>query len=98
VGRLGQGRGDPAHDELARRAPLKVVAYAAHPREKRHHFLWRFWPDLPGQGGMTVLDRSGTAACSSSASRASPPRPSGGGAYDEINAFERSLADDGWSS
>lgn len=26
--------------------------------EKRHHFLWRFWPVLPGWGGMTVLDRS----------------------------------------
>ena len=21
--------------------------------EKRHHFLWRFWPGLPGLGGMT---------------------------------------------
>lgn len=26
--------------------------------EKRHHFLWRFWPRLPGWGGMTVFDRS----------------------------------------
>jgi polyphosphate kinase 2 (PPK2 family) len=26
--------------------------------EKRHHFLWRFWPALPGWGGMTVLDRT----------------------------------------
>ncbi len=26
--------------------------------EKRHHFLWRFIPALPGWGGMTVLDRS----------------------------------------
>ena len=26
--------------------------------EKRHHFLWRFWPVLPGWGGMAVLDRS----------------------------------------
>src|SRR5437764_5291727 len=26
--------------------------------EKRHHFLWRFWPSLPGWGGMAVLDRS----------------------------------------
>src|SRR5438874_12259717 len=26
--------------------------------EKRHHFLWRFWPALPGWGGMSVLDRS----------------------------------------
>src|SRR6202050_486100 len=26
--------------------------------EKRHHFLWRVWPALPGWGGMAVLDRS----------------------------------------
>jgi polyphosphate kinase 2 (PPK2 family) len=26
--------------------------------EKRHHWLWRFWPALPGWGGMAVLDRS----------------------------------------
>ena len=26
--------------------------------EKRHHFLHRFWPALPGWGGMAVLDRS----------------------------------------
>src|SRR3954464_3770051 len=26
--------------------------------EKRHHWLGRFWPALPGWGGMSVLDRS----------------------------------------
>ena len=26
--------------------------------ELRHHFLWRFSPSLPGQGAMTVYDRS----------------------------------------
>jgi polyphosphate kinase 2 (PPK2 family) len=26
--------------------------------EKNHHFLWRFWPAIPGQGEMTVFDRS----------------------------------------
>ena len=28
------------------------------PDEKRHHFLWRFWSDLPGWGGMAVFDRT----------------------------------------
>lgn len=28
------------------------------PEELRHHFLWRFSPSLPGEGGMTVYDRS----------------------------------------
>jgi len=26
--------------------------------EKRHHFLWRFYPDIPGLGSMSVFDRS----------------------------------------
>jgi AMP-polyphosphate phosphotransferase len=42
---------DPRH--------VRVSGFAAPtPEEKRHHFLWRFWPDLPGWGGMTVFDRS----------------------------------------
>jgi polyphosphate kinase 2 (PPK2 family) len=42
---------DPRH--------VHVAQYAApNEREKRHHFLWRFWPALPGLGGMSVLDRS----------------------------------------
>jgi AMP-polyphosphate phosphotransferase len=42
---------DPRH--------VRVVPIA-HPNEDelRHHFLWRFQPSLPGQGEMTVYDRS----------------------------------------
>ena len=28
------------------------------PEELRHHFLWRFQPNIPGNGSMTVFDRS----------------------------------------
>jgi polyphosphate kinase 2 (PPK2 family) len=42
---------DPRHVHVAQFA-------APTEREKRHHFLWRFWPALPGLGGMTVFDRS----------------------------------------
>jgi AMP-polyphosphate phosphotransferase len=42
---------DPRHVRVAQfSAPTDT--------EKRHHFLWRFWPALPGLGGMTVFDRS----------------------------------------
>ena len=42
---------DPRHVRVAQYgAPTDI--------EKRHHFLWRFWPALPGLGGMTVFDRS----------------------------------------
>ena len=44
--------------------PLDPRHYTAHQyaapdaREKRHHFLWRFWPAIPGHGGMCIFDRS----------------------------------------
>ena len=38
---------------------VRVKSFAAPTAdEKRHHFLHRFWPSLPGLGGMAVLDRS----------------------------------------
>ena len=38
---------------------VRVAQFAAPtPDEKRHHYLWRFWPTLPGWGGMAVFDRS----------------------------------------
>jgi len=42
---------DPRH--------VRVAQFAApSPDERRHHFLHRFSPALPGWGGMAVLDRS----------------------------------------
>jgi polyphosphate kinase 2 (PPK2 family) len=38
---------------------VTVAGFAApDERARRHHFLWRFGPVLPGWGGMSVLDRS----------------------------------------
>jgi len=38
---------------------VRVAQFAApSPDEKRHHYLGRFWPKLPGWGGMAVFDRS----------------------------------------
>ena len=42
---------DPRHARVAQFA-------APSQNELRHHFLWRFWPALPGWGGMAVLDRT----------------------------------------
>ena len=42
---------DPRH--------VRVRAFSAPTEdEKRHHFLWRFFPALPGWGGMSVFDRT----------------------------------------
>ncbi|WP_238016185.1 UDP-galactose-lipid carrier transferase [Dactylosporangium sp. AC04546] len=63
--------------------------------EKRHHFLWRFWPVLPGWGGMTVLDRSwyGRVLVERVEGFATPEQWNR--AYDEIVEFERTLAAEG---
>ncbi|MEO7981344.1 MAG: UDP-galactose-lipid carrier transferase [Sporichthyaceae bacterium] len=63
--------------------------------EKRHHFLWRFWPVLPGRGGMAVLDRSwyGRVLVERVEGYATPEQ--WGRAYDEIVDFERTLTAEG---
>ncbi|HEX8744604.1 MAG TPA: hypothetical protein VF712_15880, partial [Thermoleophilaceae bacterium] len=65
------------------------------PDEKRHHWLWRFWPALPGWGGMAVLDRSwyGRVLVERVEGFASVEQWSR--AYEEINDFERSLDAEG---
>jgi len=79
---------DPRH--------VRVAQFAAPtPDERRHHFLARFWPALPGWGGMAVLDRSWygrvlVERVEGLASEAQWTR-----AYDDIAAFERALAGDG---
>jgi polyphosphate kinase 2 (PPK2 family) len=79
---------DPRH--------VRVVQFAAPtPDEKRHHFLWRFWPKLPGWGGMTVMDRSWYGRVLVERVEGLADREAWLRAYDEINSFERSLADEG---
>jgi AMP-polyphosphate phosphotransferase len=79
---------DPRH--------VRVAEFAApDPTAKRHHFLWRFWPALPGWGGFAVLDRSWygrvlVERVDKLASEAEWRR-----AYGEIVEFERMLTDEG---
>jgi AMP-polyphosphate phosphotransferase len=75
---------------------VRVVQFEAPTHdEKRHQFLWRFWPVLPGKGGMSILDRSwyGRVLVERVERYATPEEWTR--AYDEINDFERSLVDDG---
>ena len=79
---------DPRH--------VNVASYAApSEREKRHHFLWRFWPDLPGWGGMSVLDRSWYGRVLVERVEGFATKKEWRRAYDEIVAFEDSLAQEG---
>jgi AMP-polyphosphate phosphotransferase len=63
--------------------------------EKRHHFLWRFWPALPGWGGMAIFDRSWYGRVLVERVEGFATDAQWGRAYDEINSFEQTLADDG---
>src|SRR3984885_15556929 len=63
--------------------------------EKRHHFLWRFWPALPGWGGMAVLDRSWYGRVLVERVAGFATEEQGRRAYPEIVAFERGLATEG---
>ncbi len=63
--------------------------------EKRHPFLWRFYPYVPGLGGMSVFDRSwyGRVLVERIESFARPDE--WGRAFDEIVQFERANALEG---
>jgi AMP-polyphosphate phosphotransferase len=79
---------DPRH--------VRVVQFAAPTHdEKRHHFLWRFWPSLPGWGGMAVFDRTWYGRVLVERVEGFASKDEWTRAYDEINNFERGLADEG---
>src|SRR5262245_24127511 len=63
--------------------------------EKRHHFLWRFWPVLPGWGGMAVLDRSWYGRVLVERVEEFATEEQWSRAYDEIVEFERTLIAEG---
>jgi polyphosphate kinase 2 (PPK2 family) len=63
--------------------------------ERRHHFLKRFWWALPGWGGMSVFDRSWYGRVLVERVEELTPEEQWRRAYGEIEAFERTLADEG---
>jgi polyphosphate kinase 2 (PPK2 family) len=79
---------DPRH--------VRVAQFAApSDRERRHHFLWRFWPDLPGWGGMAVFDRSWYGRVLVERIEGFATEPEWRRAYEEIVGFERTIHREG---
>lgn len=64
-------------------------------REKRHHFLWRFWREVPGLGGMCVFDRSWYGRLLVERVERFATVEQWTRAYDEIVEFERSMVLEG---
>jgi len=79
---------DPRH--------VRVSQFAAPtPDELRHHFLWRFWPHLPGWGGMAVFDRSWYGRVLVERVEGFTPEHRWRRAYQEIRDFESALEAEG---
>lgn len=79
---------DPRH--------FDVYAYAKPTeREKRHHFLWRFWSKVPGLGGFCVFDRSWYGRVLVERVEGFATEAEWRRAYHEIVDFERSLVTEG---
>ena len=75
---------------------VRVAQFAAPTHdEKRHHFLWRFWPALPGWGGMAVFDRSWYGRVLVERVEGFASMDQWERAYEEIVNFERTLALEG---
>jgi polyphosphate kinase 2 (PPK2 family) len=75
---------------------VRVAQFAAPtPDEKRHHFLWRFFPKLPGWGGMAVFDRTWYGRVLVERVDGFATKEQWRRAYDEIVGLERSLAAEG---
>jgi polyphosphate kinase 2 (PPK2 family) len=79
---------DPRHVRVAEFAAPSAI-------ERRHHFLWRFWPALPGWGGVAVLDRSWYGRVLVERVEGLATKAQWSRAYTEIVEFERVLADEG---
>jgi polyphosphate kinase 2 (PPK2 family) len=79
---------DPRH--------VRVAQFAAPTYdEKRHHFLWRFWPALPGWGGMAIFDRSWYGRVLVERVEGYASERQWRRAYGEIVEFERTLTAEG---
>ncbi len=82
------GHLDPRH--------VRVASFSAPTHdEKRHHFMWRFFPKLPGWGGMAVFDRSWYGRVLVERVEGFATAEQWGRAYEEITQLERSLVAEG---
>ena len=82
------GRVDPRAFEVHPAAPPSIL-------EKRYHFLWRFQTRLPEDGHMALFDHSWYRRVLLERIEKRVKKRVWRRAYEQINQFERWLADDG---
>ena len=75
--------------------------YVVHPTaspndiERAHHYLWRFWTDMPKAGHVTIFDRTWYGRGDGGADRRLLHQRRVAESYKEINDMERDLTDAG---
>jgi polyphosphate kinase 2 (PPK2 family) len=75
----------------------QVVGFSAPTQEeKNHHYLWRFWKNLPPPGLTAVFDRSHYGRVLVERVEGFATREEWTRGYDEINSFEQHLTDAGF--
>ncbi|MFP4463564.1 MAG: polyphosphate:AMP phosphotransferase, partial [Guyparkeria sp.] len=60
-----------------------------------HHYLWRFWRQIPRDGYWSIFDRSWYGRVLVERVEGLAPQPDWARAYHEINTFEEQLAEHG---
>lgn len=70
-----------------------VPVSAPSPEELAHPYLWRFWRNVPGRGDIAIFDRSWYGRVLVERVRDLTADADWQRAYDEINEFERQLAE-----
>lgn len=73
-----------------------VISYGVPtPEEKAHHYLWRFWQEIPKHGHLAIFDRSWYGRVLVERIEGLASEEEWRRAYREINEFENQLADAG---
>jgi polyphosphate:AMP phosphotransferase len=72
-----------------------VPVSAPTPEERSYPYLWRFWRDVPERGHIAIFDRTWYGRVLVERVRGFAAPPDWRRAYEEINEFERQLAETG---
>lgn len=87
IRRLAAGQDPRGYEVISIAAPT--------PEELAHHYLWRFWRRVPKAGHIAIFDRSWYGRVLVERVEGFCPEDQWRRAYQEINEFERQLADFG---
>ncbi len=94
----GSGRGNIIKHLVSRLDPRLFRVFPGtppSPLEQRYHFLWRYQLNLPNDGEMAMFDHSWYGRVLVERLDKLVPKKAWREAYEQINQFERWLADDG---